>query len=242
MTCNLCPEAVGTKLVKRLDLLQCLEMRNFFLALVLFLCACNTGRLAETTSFPEAATVDNTKLTPSQVYMNQWRIIQHMAIEYPTVGVKVQWIPCGEENSYYDPETKTISLCTEMSAHSGAAVFFAAHEMGHAITHQLTYTVNEIDADEIGALAMIKYDFSQELLDAALYHLNQDIQGHIYWDPHPSNGFRAWYLTCLESGSENDFGLSGPVECKWLYRATRMKWDMRLHDKKAELLDALFPR
>jgi hypothetical protein len=168
--------------------------------------------------------------TASGVYAAQEHVIDQMRADYPTVDVDVRWMPCGQENSYFEPDTGTIGLCTEMDVHPGAALFFAAHEMGHAVTGELAGTYDEQAADTVGALAMIRHGYQLELLDAALYHASQKVQGHWPGDPHPSNGYRSWFLTCLEDGSEP----GGTPECRVMYTALRDMWDRRLNDAQVK--------
>jgi hypothetical protein len=174
----------------------------------------------------------------SQVYAHQRKIVEAMASWYPAVDVEVLWEPCGQENSFYYPSQHEIHLCTEMEAHPGAAAFFAAHEAGHAIATQIAGTDDEHAADEIGALALIRLGLQDDLLQAALYHASQKTQSHWQGDPHPSNGFRGWELSCLADGSEES-----PVspECRVLYLATKLRWDRRLSDPQVsdELVELL---
>lgn len=160
----------------------------------------------------------------SRVYLNQSAIINSMRHSFPDVEVNVVWKPCGEYNAFYYAGSKTIVLCTEMEAFPDAAVFFAAHEMGHAITHQLLSELNEADADELAALALIEDDQATLLAKAGLYWKVKSFQGHIKNDPHPSAGYRAWFLVCMAAG------LDSPGECQDLLEITAWKWQLRLQD------------
>ena len=162
----------------------------------------------------------------TSVYIRQLDIIKKMNSIYPEVNVHVTWEPCGEENSYYTDDDQTIHLCTEMEAKPSLGIFFAAHEMGHAITHQITSVTSEQDADEIAALAMVKFGFQKELLEAALDFKKLPNQDHIPGEEHPGNGFRAWELACIEDGSEE----LGSAECRDLYQGLRVRWNARLRN------------
>lgn len=178
-------------------------------------------------------------LTPSEIYTMQETIINKMNKDYPQVKVDIVWRPCGSFNSFYNPaKTDTflfpptkakIELCTEMSAYPGAGLLFAAHEFGHAMTDQITDTMSETDADEIGALALINFGYQKELLEAALYFKQSPQQAHEPGDEHMSHGLRAWFFTCIESGSEVG-NHQGSQECVELYHATSLKWFKRFHD------------
>lgn len=175
---------------------------------------------------------------PSQVFRRQREIIRQMSEDYG-VNITVSWKPCDQENSYYTGGLEPlIELCTEMSQHPGAAVMFAAHEMGHAVTDALASMVDEGAADELAMLAMVKHGYKQEMLEGALYYL-QDTDlplYHIRGDSHPSNLYRAWEFSCVESGSP---GEGGPPECVQLYEGLKLKWEMRLqpvHNPPAKLL------
>jgi hypothetical protein len=161
--------------------------------------------------------------TASSVYTAQKDIVDAIAKHWD-LDIDVIWRPCGEENSYYNPNGP-IELCTEMSEHPLAAVYFAAHEAGHAVTHHLTNTLDETSADKIAALELIRADQRAELLGGAIWYKEKAQQGHHRGDPHAGPGFRAWLLSCLEDGSEEH-----PVSrsCLGLYLSTKMEWDMRL--------------
>lgn len=163
--------------------------------------------------------------TPSATYVfqQQRKIIKQMARDFH-VEVHVMWQPCGEENSAYDPIDNRIILCTEMSAHPGAAIMFAAHEMGHAVTNNLLDELDENDADEIGALAMIRHEWWNEMLEGSIYWMETRPLEHIPGDDHPATGFRAWEYACLESGGVE----RSPADCVSLYDGLKLKWSMRL--------------
>lgn len=163
--------------------------------------------------------------SPSATYVfrQQWKMIRQMSKDFH-VDVTVMWMPCGEENSMYYPDENRIVLCTEMAEHPGAAIMFAAHEMGHAVTNNLLSETDENDADEIGALAMIRHEWWNEMLEGAIYYQENPPLEHIPGDPHPATGFRAWEFACLESGGVE----RSPSDCVSLYDGLKLKWSMRL--------------
>ena len=159
------------------------------------------------------------------VFRSQRYIVAMMSLQY-NVMANVVWEPCGEENSYFrnEPGNPTIILCTEMAAHPGAAMMFAAHEMGHAVTIALADIADESAADEIAMISMARYGFLKEMLDGAIYYLSDGMPlDHRPGDTHPGNGYRAWEFACVAAGADG-----GPPECVELYHALTMKWDRRL--------------
>lgn len=164
--------------------------------------------------------------SPSATYVfeQQLKIIRQMSRDFH-VDVDVAWMPCGEENSMYYPNENRVVLCTEMAEHPGAAVMFAAHEMGHAVTNNLIDVLDENDADEIAALAMVRHGWWNEMLEGSIYYLSDGSPlTHVPGDDHPSEGFRAWEFACLESGGVE----RAPADCVSLYDGLRLKWSMRL--------------
>jgi hypothetical protein len=165
------------------------------------------------------------KPAPSDTYRAQRELVMKMNSLFPDVRVHVVWAPCGQENSFYFPEEQAILLCTEFEADPGMALFVAAHEMGHALTEQITSTASEQDADELAALAMVKFGYRTELMEAALWFRSRANQEHEGGDTHPGFGFRAWELSCIEAGSEGQ-----SPECTALYRGLRVRWNARLRN------------
>lgn len=157
----------------------------------------------------------------SDVYREQEKIIETMNGYFPEVEVTVVWRPCGHMNAYYASRSRLIILCTELGRNRSVALLFAAHEMGHAITHQLTSHVDEQAADELAAMAMIMGGYTKELLDSAIYFRLKKEQGHVKGDPHPSAGYRAWFFACMGSWDSND-------DCRRLAEVTTLKWINRL--------------
>ena len=158
----------------------------------------------------------------TKTFLAQKDIVEKMNALYPDVTVDVRWEPCGTLNSFYYFNAQKIILCTEFEAYPGAAVFVAAHEMAHAIQHQLTDVTSEQDADELAALAMVKFGYTDELLDAAMFWKQRSYQGRT-GEEHPAAGFRAWELACIAAGSEG-----APNMCVALYYGLVVRWSERL--------------
>jgi hypothetical protein len=160
---------------------------------------------------------------PTRVETDQRRLLEDAERWYPDVVItSIAWRPCNEPNSWYFPGSRSILLCTEMNTEPDAALFFAAHEFGHAATYQLAAVLDEEAADEVGALIMIRAGLEAELTTAAR-HWDGRI-GHVRGDEHPSAEFRLWNLACMAAGA-ND---AGSAECRALYASTRRRWDLRL--------------
>ncbi len=173
--------------------------------------------------FGPSSPIRASKHPASDVYSAQKRIIREMNDLYPTVEVTVMWAPCGMVNAAYFPDYHAIVLCTELEQYPDAALGVAAHEMGHAITHQLTDTTDEQDADEVAALSMVHLGYQRELLALGLFFAGMPSE-HQAGDPHPGPGFRAWELMCIEAGSEGQ-----PPECVLLFNGLKVRWEHRLH-------------
>jgi hypothetical protein len=171
--------------------------------------------------------------TSSSVFLRQAAVVDAMGDRYPGVEYDLWFYPCRTQNSFYFPVTgyypgygsfdaHDIVLCTEFNAYPRVAVYVAAHEMAHAITHQVLGVLDEESADEVAALELIRLGLLQELLDGSLYWAaaGGDETGD---SGHPANNFRAWNLACLASGADGH-----PAECVALYRGTLARWEARL--------------
>ena len=187
------------------------------LLLGLLFLACSAAK------FVPVAAAGSTSQPASEVFQAQKRLINSMKEDYPEVEVDVTWMPCGQKNAFYFPSIKRIVLCTEMEDHPEAALLFAAHEMGHAVTHQLIDVLDEGAADELAAIAMVKHGHATELLVSALYWAKKNFKGHIVGDDHPSAGYRAWFFSCMASAYDG-----APKQCVDLYYTTAVKWLLRL--------------
>lgn len=160
----------------------------------------------------------------SDVYTAQAEAIQKMAQLFPDVQVDVRWEPCGMENSFYEPWSHNLVLCTEMADQGrDVAVGVAAHEFAHAILDQRTATSTEEDADELSALLLVKFGDHDAVLGIVKWMRSLDMP-QIDGDPHPGTAFRAWELACIDSGSRGE----GPAECRDLYNGLRLRYNVRL--------------
>lgn len=114
--------------------------------------------------------------------------------------VTYNWAECGEVNAYYIPAIAHITLCQELLDQGlGLTRFVVAHEMGHAIINQLDipYTgLEEMAADEIGAVVLHLIDHQEDVVEAARY-FKQKGRPEYADDPHPSDARRFVTLSLL---------------------------------------------
>lgn len=211
-------------------------MKKLILGLALaFFLACSVPRMAEA-SPPDPVAAEIQVSTP---FVDQVALINKMNEAFPLVDIQIYHVKCGQENAFYWsrdlarqqhwPHARIV-LCEEMDQYPDAALMFAAHEMGHAITDFYTDTLDEQDADELAALAMIAFGESDALYIGAFYYLQDRFLGHWAGDEHPGSGFRHWFMSCMAQGAEG----VGPKECGELYRSTDLKWYTRLSAEIAE--------
>lgn len=216
------------------------------LAIVLGLSGCGAG-FADQAHGVKTDAAPDARMTPSEVYKAQWKIIHLEAQDYPRAAdTDIMWQPCDEENSAYDPDENKIHLCTEMSEHPSAAIMFAAHEMGHSITGHYFSTYSEQEADEIGMLEMLRHGLIDDLMNAGLYYQAQDVQEHYPGDPHPPNSMRAYEAMCLAKGWDevNTPHLTAyhgePSTCAKMYTGLVERYEMMFANAKEATADEEF--
>lgn len=159
----------------------------------------------------------------SEAYLMQKRVVEQMKAEYPGVEVKMVWEPCEQVNAFYYWAEKKIVMCTETESAPGVGVVFAAHEMGHAIAHQLLNVEDEGMADEIAADFLVRNGYSMELLQTSLYFKERPNQGRSSRAGHPAPAYRAWFFACMAASVDGHKG------CQEVARITRVKLALRLH-------------
>lgn len=123
------------------------------------------------------------------------------------VKVTVQWKQCGFLNSAYEDKTQTITMCYELfKLPPGVIRFVAAHEMTHAILHQLDLPftgMEELAADEYAGEWMLTHGFKDDV-KAAIHWFDSFPSGlHGAEDPydeHPSDARRSWQLEYMWAG------------------------------------------
>lgn len=165
--------------------------------------------------------------TAADIAIDQVEVIMDMdAMAQGDVEVSVVWTPCGMENASYSYGSATITLCLEMDD-TPAALFAAAHEMGHAIVDQMDLAVdddpwaNERAADEIAALALLKTDRADAVIGGAKWFMEDASWDWNPFDEHPPSGIRARELLCLADGASAHPANTG---CLVLYRALSVRW------------------
>lgn len=174
----------------------------------------------------------------SEVYKAQRDLIKAVKAHYPDLKLEdTLWKPCdGELNSWYDTDKRRVELCTDMSKYPDAAMFYAAHEVGHAITYQFAGTLDEGSADVVGALEMVRLGMQDKMRAAAAwYHSRPQI--HTRYEEHPGHEFRAWVLECFADGSEQP-----DSDCAPVYSGAKTYWELRLaQPQTADLEDLDLP-
>lgn len=135
---------------------------------------------------------------------------------------------CGVINAFYDPNTKTISICYELlaellkifstlnlpleeltAAFNGAVNFFFRHEIGHALVdaYQLAITGREEDAvDQFSVFIAINLEEEQGLLLSSQHFFisgaqQTNIESLPFWDEHSLDMQRYFNTLCWVYGS-----------------------------------------
>lgn len=157
------------------------------------------------------------------------------------IGLK--WEQCGEDNAWYDPETRDISICIEMfeaqrdimstmyetdeeieTAVQGSFLFTVYHEVGHALVDvlEIPITGREEDAvDQMSAWWLIGNDEGEAAaIDGALSFYTDPAEAEAaeegeYADEHSLSQQRYYNLTCWVYGSDPE-GYSDLLEYEWL--------------------------
>lgn len=141
----------------------------------------------------------------------------------------LRYAECGEANAFYDPETRTISLCFELieqlaedfgrhlddddelaTAVAGAYIFIALHEVGHALVDvlELPITGREEDAvDQLSAWLLIgEADGNDAVLNAAMAFSiageGYELADGDFADSHSLDQQRYFNMVCWVYGSD----------------------------------------
>ena len=156
------------------------------------------------------------------------------------IGLRFQ--ECDEDNAYYDPEEKTISLCLEMfeaarelmvdqyetaddleAAVNGSFLFTVYHEVGHALVDafDIPITGREEDAvDQLSTWWLIDNDAGDQAAIAGALSFYTDpesaeLDESDFSDEHSLNQQRFYNLTCWVYGS-NPAEYQSLLEDEWL--------------------------
>ncbi len=159
------------------------------------------------------------------------------------IGLRFQ--ECDEDNAYYDPEDRTISLCLEMfeaarelmadqyetaaeleAAVNGSFLFTVYHEVGHALVDafDIPITGREEDAvDQLAAWWLIDNDTGDQAAIAGALSFYTDpesaeLDESDFADEHSLNQQRFYNLTCWVYGS-NPTQYQALLEDEWLTAA-----------------------
>lgn len=148
--------------------------------------------------------------------------------------VTIRHAECGEQNAYYDPQSREVVMCYELldaiaatMAQAGASrseaprevgdawLFVLFHELGHALidAYQLPIAGREEDAaDAIATLTLIHEGAPDAALDAAVFWSLISTGEHSasqYADEHSLNEQRYFAILCTVYGSD-------PQKYAWL--------------------------
>lgn len=127
-----------------------------------------------------------------------------------TTGVEfaTNWETCGQVNAFYNPEKKSVTLCTELLTVGGPAFvrFVYAHEIAHAVIIQrrIPYTgSHETAADELATVMLILYGDGAAVDEAAEFWWarKRDMPP---WDDHADDKERGFRMACLLWGSRGE--------------------------------------
>lgn len=143
----------------------------------------------------------------------------------------VSFEECGEQNAFYDMESRSITMCYELFTQLGemfadpgmtdeevgesilgAAFFIFLHEFGHGLVDlfELPITGKEEDAvDDFATLVLINAG-EDDAAASAIYHFGSladeyesgDSGELAFWDEHSLNAQRVYSITCLLYGSD----------------------------------------
>lgn len=129
------------------------------------------------------------------------------AMSFAGVSAPYGWEDCGQRNAYYFPAERRIILCNELRGHitPGILHFYLAHEMSHAVIHQLHIPFTgseEVAADELAALVLSLDGMARDVAETGSMFLDQ-ARPEIPWDPHPGDVRRGVTLLCMYAGSQH---------------------------------------
>lgn len=144
------------------------------------------------------------------------------------IGLK--FAECGEDNAYYDPEAKEITVCIDMfdaereqfeqfydtdeevdAALQGSFLFTVFHEVGHALVDVLDIPITGAEEDVVDGLAawwLIDGDGGEEnaIAGALSFYTDPDEAADLddsdFADEHSISQQRYYTLTCLVYGSD----------------------------------------
>ncbi len=160
-------------------------------------------------------------VTPAQKHPEVDAVVASMTLQ--GMSISVEYRDCGFWNAYYYPSAKKVVICNELFASgTGVVQFVTAHEMAHAIIHQLALPIpgsEEAAADELAAMALAVTGRLQAVLDMAVFYAEHPGTESVRAD-HQSNNKRGWVLVCYGAGAEE--GATG--NCADRYKKALRVW------------------
>lgn len=139
-------------------------------------------------------------LTPAQDPLGINRVFDSFSV----FGMKYtwHWEECGGVNAYYEPRTRSITLCSELVDHMtpGQIRFILAHELSHGVVAQLGLAIpgsEEIAADMLAAWVLGMNGMDHDTLEMAVFFYTRARPDSNPSDPHPGDVRRGMYLYCL---------------------------------------------
>lgn len=150
-------------------------------------------------------------------WMNGW-------IRVPA-DVTLTFAECGESNSFYRPEDRTVIVCFELvdeldhlfeddrdraRAVDDALLFTTLHEVGHALVSVLDLPVTGREEDAVDQLAaLILVDGTEDGDEAAINGVrglpdDESLDDIAFADEHALNGQRFYNVLCLVYGQDPD--------------------------------------
>ncbi len=139
--------------------------------------------------------------------------------------VMIEFLQCGSEDAYYDPNVRSITLCYELvqrytealgsndgsmeTAALHAGLFTLFHEMGHALIDvlELPITGREEDAADEFAAIMLLWSEQEEAALSGAQQFSVDAEeweAAPYWDEHGTDMQRFYNIACYVYGSDSD--------------------------------------
>ncbi|NJN31263.1 MAG: hypothetical protein HC824_13175 [Synechococcales cyanobacterium RM1_1_8] len=138
--------------------------------------------------------------------------------------VKIEFLQCGSEDAYYDPNRRSITLCYELiqrytkalgsddgsleTAALHAGLFTLFHELGHALIDVLALPITgreEDTADEFAAVMLLWSGQGEATLSGAEQFAvdAEEWEAVPYWDEHGTDMQRYYNIACYVYGSDS---------------------------------------
>jgi len=168
-------------------------------------------------------------------FLQESKIFEEIAVHFNKLlilpfDIPIHFTECGEENAYYDTESRQIKMCYELvrslmqtfSPYSksdeeldqfivNTTFFLLYHEMGHALVDvfEIPTTGKEEDAvDQLATLVLLRSDDDKDeeaALDAASWFFLQGAQKTkikqlAFWNEHSLDKQRFYDIACLVYG------------------------------------------